>query len=169
MTVRTHRLRRAALAAVAAPVALGAAVVAPATMAQAHDGAWSSTEWRYTSGCWCELPDEWDGTYFQHDKGGQAAKMRMYTADDRLAGKVEFHPYGEQVYVYDTLANSDAWYVQLTWVDQYGREKAAYIDPPRGRSYTYADLSIPEGREVEIKVFDDGWGKGHFRTFYATA
>lgn len=140
-----------------------------ASTAQSHDDAWSSTEWRYTSQCWCELPDEWDGTYFQKDVGGEAAKMRMYTKSDKLAGKVEFHPYGEQVYVYDTLANGDAWYVQLTWTDKNGDSKSAYIDPPSGGDYTYANLSIPDGTSVQIKVFDDGWGKGHFRTFYATA
>ena len=160
---------RTALAALAAPLALGGAVIAPATTAQAHNGAYSVEEYRNTSDCWCELPDEWDGTYFQKDAGGEAAKMRMYTADDRLAGKVEFHPYGEQVYVYDTLANADAWYVQLSWTDQNGRDKYTYIDPPSGGNYTYENLSIPDGTTVTIKIFDDGWGKGHFRTFYATA
>lgn len=168
MSTRTRTIRRAALAALVAPLALGAAI-APATTAQAHDGAYSVSEYRYTSDCWCELYDEWDGTFFQHDPGGEAAKMRMYTADDQLAGKVEFHPYGEQVYVYDTLANSDAWYVSVAWTGSDGKQKAAYIDPPSGGSYTYENLSIPDGNTVTIRVYDDGRRDGHFRTFYATA
>ena len=169
MSTRTRTIGRTALAAVAAPLALGAAVIGPATTAQAHDGAWSDSEWRNTSNCWCELPDEWDGTYFQKDKGGEAAKMRMYTANDELAGKVEFHPYGEQVYVYDTLANSDAWYVQVSWVDKHGRDKYTYIDPPSGGNYTYENLSIPDGHTVTIKIFDDGWGQDHVKTIYGIA
>lgn len=168
MTIRSQTLRRSALAAVTAPLALAAAV-APATTAMAHEDAWSSAEYRQTSDCWCELPDEWDGTYFQKDVGGEAAKMRMYTKDDKLAGKVEFHPYGEQVYVYDTLANSDAWYVTLSWYDKNGKKRYASIDPPAGGEYTYRDLNIPDGKTVTIKIYDDGWSKGHFRTFYATA
>ncbi|USQ79954.1 hypothetical protein NF556_20600 [Ornithinimicrobium faecis] len=169
MSARTRKISRTALAAVAAPLALGAAVIGPASTAQAHDGAWSSSEWRDTSSCWCELPDEWDGTYFQKDKGGEAAKMRFYTAGDQLAGKVEFHPQGEKVYVYDTLANSDAWYVQVSWTDDNGRSKYAYIDPPSGGNYTYEDLSIPDGHTVTIKIFDDGWGDDHFRTIHGRA
>ena len=169
MSTRTRTIGRTALAAVAAPLALGAAVIGPATTAQAHDGVWTDNEWRNTSNCWCELPDEWDGTYFQKDKGGEAVKTRMYNGNDQLAGKVEFHPYGEQVYVYDTLANSDAWYVQVSWVDENGRDKYTYIDPPSGGNYTYENLSIPDGHTVTIKIFDDGWGQDHVKTIYGIA
>lgn len=46
MSIRTTKIRRSALTALVAPVALGAAVIWPASTAQAHDDAWSSTEWR---------------------------------------------------------------------------------------------------------------------------
>lgn len=156
MSARTHKIGRTALAAVAAPLALGAVVVAPASTAQAHDDVTTTQEWRDTSDCWCELYDEWDGTFFQHDAGGEAQKTRIYSGG-QLVGKVEFHPYDEKVWVYDTVANGDALYVKVFWEDKY-EDKVAYLKVPSGSRHSVSDLSIPEGTQVNIRIYDDGWG-----------
>ncbi|WP_154402198.1 hypothetical protein [Ornithinimicrobium cavernae] len=152
MTTRRSRIRRLTGAALAVPLMAGAAVVAPAPMAQAHDNRSSVLEWRDTSECPCYLWDEYDGTYFQRDVGGEAFRGRIYSGGE-LVGKVEFHPYGEKLWVYDTKANGDALYVTVTW----GEHEEYGIKVPSGGG-TVRDLgNIPEGEPVRIKVWDDGF------------
>ena len=150
MSVRTSRLRRATLAVLAAPMALGAVAIGPAQTAQAsHGSVGNSYEWRDTSDCPCYLGDEYDGTYFRHDSGGYAAKDRIYSHGD-LVGKMEFHPYGEKFWIYDTKANNDAIWYKIDWK---GGDWVGKV--PSGRHSLMVDVDIPEGRDVTIEAYDD--------------
>ncbi|GAA1659900.1 hypothetical protein GCM10009830_01170 [Glycomyces endophyticus] len=88
--------------------------------------------------CPCTVPDDWDGTYFEHDAGGYAVKLYMFDGLE-LAGKVEFHPQDERVYVYDTLVDG----VTIT-AEVAGK---TYV-PKNG----YYDLEFAEGQYVMVKM-----------------
>ena len=148
MTSRSARLRKAVLAAMTAPVALGAAVVVPAQSAEAHSHVSTTSEWRQTSDCPCWLGDEYDGTYFKHDAGGEAVKVRIYSGES-LVGKMEFHPYGEKFWVYDTKANGDAIYYRIKWGDE-----AHNVIVPSGKRVASFDYNIPDGSKVKISAYD---------------
>lgn len=149
-SLRTPRLWLVVLPVVAALFA----TLAMATPANAkHERVTLSKQTRQTSSCPCSLPDEHDGTYFLRDSGGKATKMRIYDKG-RLAGKVEFHPQGEKLWIYDTLSNNDAIYYQIRWAD-----KRLVFSVPSGKSHEMIDLKIPEGTPVVISAWDDrdGW------------
>ncbi|MEV8124616.1 hypothetical protein AB0P07_10975 [Streptomyces sp. NPDC085944] len=64
---------------------------------------------RDTDGCPCGgggLGDPFDATYFQHDAGGKAVKIELYD-DGWFIGTVEFHPYGDEIWVYDAKNDGD--------------------------------------------------------------
>lgn len=119
MSARFTMGRRAALAALATPMFLGAAIAGTTTAAQAHDDIWAEHDSRQTSGCPCYIWDEYDGTHFKHDAGGKGAKARFYSGGE-LVGKMEFHPRGEEIWLYDTKANNDAIYFQIEVNDNRG-------------------------------------------------
>ncbi|WP_256837775.1 hypothetical protein [Ornithinimicrobium faecis] len=153
MSARTTTKRRL-MALLSAPLVMAGMVVAPASTAQAHDTISTTETWRDTSDCWCHLPDEYDGTVFQHDAGGEAYKGRIY-ANEELVGKIEFHPYDEKVWMYDTEVNGDGFYVQVSWTEPDGRWRRALDSPNSGHGVT--DLDIAEGTTVRIQVWDDGF------------
>ncbi len=164
MTTRSARLRKTALAAMAAPVALGAAVVAPAQTAEAHSHVGVTYQWRDTSDCPCYLGDEYDGTYFAHDPGSaEGAKARIYSKG-QLVGKMEFHPYGEKFWVYDTKANGDAIYYRIKWGSQ-----AHNVIVPSGKRVASFNYSIPEGTKVLIEAYDNPGHKNRMAHAYAYA
>lgn len=152
MTARSTTFRRRVGVALAAPFALGAAVLAPAPAAQAHEDIVVKSEWRWTSDCPCYLDDDHDGTYFEKDIGGRAYKGQIFSKGE-LVGKVEFHPQGEKLWLYDTKANGDALYVKIAWPG-----RGHYYKVPSG--HMVRDLDIPEGTHVTITVWDDGFHKG---------
>lgn len=149
MTVRSGNFRRRTAAGLLAPLALAAALVAPVPAAQAHSNVTVKSEWRYTADCPCYLGDDHDGTYFEKDIGGQAYKGQIFSGGE-LVGKVEFHPRGEKLWLYDTKANGDALYVRVAW---HGHTEFHKI--PSG--HKVVDLDIAEGTPVDITVWDDGF------------
>ncbi|MEU6247830.1 hypothetical protein [Glycomyces sp. NPDC047010] len=93
-----------------------------------------------TDFCPCTLPDAWDGTYFEHDADAWAVKITLYTPNGQIAGKIEFHPQGEYVYVYDTLTDGVSLFATIN----------GEIYHPQG-GYRY-DLSFAEGANVMVSI-----------------
>ena len=148
MSVRRSKLGRTAIAVLAAPAAVGATLAVTPASAQAHGSISNTHEWRQTSECPCHLNDEYDGTQFLHDSGGRAAKTRFYEGSE-MVGKMEFHPYDEQFWYYDTAPNHDALWFEISWS---GHSKVYGV--PSGSRYAMDDLNIPEGTKVTIRAYD---------------
>lgn len=113
-----------------------------------------------TDNCPCSggnLTDPFDGTYFSYDAGGLAVKMEMSDAG-WFIGKVEFHPYDEKLWVYDTRNDGDTFVVSVGYTYGGSYHYVGTFQPP-GTSetvdVTVADLDIPEGAYVDISVYDD--------------
>lgn len=100
----------------------------------------------------CYIPDQGDDTYFEHDAGGVAVKLSVFTPGGTLAGKVEFHPLGEHLYVYDTLSDG---------VSIKGVVAGRTFSSNGGTSY---NLSYGEGADLYVELVASngtrvgGWG-----------
>lgn len=164
MSARTTTTRRV-LAALGAPLVMAGLVLAPASTAQAHDNTWVDEHTRDTDKCPCFLSDSYDGTYFKHDADGLAYKGEIYSGQE-LVGKVEFHPYGEKLWTYDTKANGDGLYFAISWWEN-GKTHTSYVETPSGASSS--DLDLPEGKIVTIQVWDDGFWSEDSELLNATA
>ncbi|HEY9289736.1 MAG TPA: hypothetical protein VIP98_00515 [Microlunatus sp.] len=117
---------------------------------------------RNTGDCPCsggELADPFDGTYFEKDPGGTALKMELTDSSGWFVGKVEFHPYDEKLWVYDTRNDGDGIFVTLSYYDDNGRNHTLGVfDTPSTQATVdkrVYDLSLPEGRLVTIRVWDN--------------
>jgi hypothetical protein len=101
----------------------------------------------------CELDDSWDGTFFEKDAGGEAIKVELRDGND-LVAKVEWHPYGEYLWAYDTRGDGDTVYVDFycfranTLIVQ---ETIPAQNPPR----IWNRFDIPEGASCSFDVYDD--------------
>lgn len=104
----------------------------------------------------CYVPDDVDGAWFVPDPDGVAMKIELRDRRDnqRMLAKVEWHPHGEHLFVYDTKNDGDAIYFLLTVEGGYAR---SFTAPGTSASIDYADhdLDFPEGRDVHIDVYDD--------------
>ncbi len=150
---------------VIARIVCGLSLVAPAvttsaTLAQAYSpdpDVWA--HYRNTSDCPCSggsLGDPFDGTYFKRDAGGRAVKIEMVHSS-RFVGKIEFHPYDEQLWLYDTRNDGDTFYVEIqvaydgyhTFFDRYRVRGTSKVVDKR-----VVDLSLREGSDVAVRVYD---------------
>ncbi|MQY14424.1 hypothetical protein SRB5_45910 [Streptomyces sp. RB5] len=142
----------------------GTALVTGALLAAAGPaGAYSPNptgrvQYRDTDTCPCSLSDPFDGTYFEQDAGGSAVKIELIDSAGRYLGKVEFHPYDEKLWVYDTLNDGDGFSTNITyWSGGTAHDLGTYS--PAGTDavmdYTVKDFDIPEGASVDIQVYDD--------------
>lgn len=129
----------------------------PATAYSPDPDIW--THHRYTSECPCSggsLSDPYDGTYFKNDAGGRAVKLELISSS-RFIGKVEFHPYDEQLWIYDTRNDSDSFsvYIQVAY-DGHETFYGGYHPPGTSRvvDKKVVDLSLREGSDVSITVYD---------------
>lgn len=117
----------------------------------------SRTQFFDTSECPCWEYDPADDTYFAHDSGGEAVKIELWDDGD-MVGKVEFHPYGEKLWVYDTKNDGDSIYVDM-YFRQGGRNYVARVQPPQtGNRLDYAvwdQMNISDGNSVSVWVYDD--------------
>ncbi|MGW0435217.1 hypothetical protein ACWDV4_22100 [Micromonospora sp. NPDC003197] len=102
----------------------------------------------------CMLYDSADNTFFQQDAGGIAMKFELHDSNG-MVGKVEFHPYDEKVYVYDTRNDGDAIYVR-TRVEG-GSLRGPYS--PTGTSnpidYVVIDHDVAEGAKFYVYIYDE--------------
>ncbi|THV41339.1 hypothetical protein [Glycomyces buryatensis] len=99
----------------------------------------------------CTISDSWDGTVFQKDSGGVGVKIAAYK-NGVLAAKVEFHPYDEHLYVYDTLADGLGIKARVSGYDD--------PFPARSQGYNLYDLDIRDGRNLVVSLMvSDGTGR----------
>ncbi|MFB8242320.1 hypothetical protein ACFC58_37895 [Kitasatospora purpeofusca] len=108
----------------------------------------------------CQLYDSADDTFFKKQDGGRAVKIELYNGSAMVA-KVEFHPLGDELWVYDTSNDGDSIYVDLHWRDAiYGP-----VSPPgtdavveyKKEPYTWfaeKDANHPLGDQVTLHIFD---------------
>lgn len=114
----------------------------------AHAANRTTLEWRNTSECPCYLSDERDGTEFLYDKGGEAAKIRVYDGT-WLRAKAEFHPYDEKLWLYNTTPVDS----NVVWVISWPGGREVYDGPSRN-AHRVIDLDIDEGDPVTIAVYE---------------
>jgi hypothetical protein len=100
-----------------------------------------------TNGCF--LDDSVDYTLFRWDAGGWGVKIELRTSSG-LVAKVEFHPYDEILWVYDTRDDGDTIYVDVV-VDW--QSIGLYRGPANGAASF--NLNIAEGKGVFLDVWDD--------------
>ena len=125
----------------------------------------------------CRLNDSIDGTVFLWDAGGEAHKSEFRNGSS-LVAKVEFHPYDEKLWIYDTAEDRDTIYVFIFLQNTAGETVGSlgpYTAPATGAvvEYRVVDLSwngtndIPEGWVLTMWFCDDaacniliesGWG-----------
>ncbi|WP_369030259.1 MULTISPECIES: hypothetical protein [Streptomyces] len=145
-------------------LATGALLGTAVAPAQAYSPLPTHTiNYRDTDNCPCSISDPFDGTYFEKDAGGYAAKVNLYYGGSYIA-KVEFHPYAEKLWVYDTKNDGDGIYAEAWWFDGSGAYHSTGLVQPTGTSsvidYKIVDLGIAEGTYVYIDVYDasrDSW------------
>ncbi|MEV6109397.1 hypothetical protein AB0M28_32525 [Streptomyces sp. NPDC051940] len=151
-------MRRAAGLAAGAGLLAGAAV---GTAAPAHafgsELTWSAYTYD-TDDCPCTLIDPIDNTYFQYDAGGKAVKV-SFRVSGSYTGKMEFHPSGEKIWLYDSKADGDTYYLRFSYtVPGGGDTVTSSVYSPRGGVGPTVDLDIPEGWPVTVTVYDDAAG-----------
>jgi hypothetical protein len=108
----------------------------------------------------CRLNDSADDTFFLKDAGGIGAKVQIHLRNGPMVAKVEFHPYGEKLWIYDTRNDSDTIYVKVCVENAAG----TCVNLPPCYSVTgtgdpidkrIVDLSVAEGRLVAFSIFDE--------------
>lgn len=108
----------------------------------------------------CKLNDSADNTFFQKDAGGIAIKDQIHLRNGPMVAKVEFHPYGEKLWIYDTRNDDDTVYVKVCTSDATGNclfrppcySVTGTNDPIDKR---IIDLNVPEGWLVGVYVYDE--------------
>ncbi|MBC9712786.1 hypothetical protein H9Y04_09395 [Streptomyces sp. TRM66268-LWL] len=158
--------------------ALTASLIGGALPAQAYDPDPTVSSYsRDTDTCPCSggtLGDPFDGTYFEYDAGGTARKLELYSGD-WFVGKVEFHPYQQKLWVYDTKNDGDTFYVHVA-VDNHdghgltgwGQYKAPGTSAVMDYE-TFTLRNVSEGASIRIRVFDDEHHTDLIATAYGTA
>ena len=104
----------------------------------------------------CMLYDSADDTYFKMQAGGTGVKGQLHNSSGMVA-KVEFHPLGDQLWVYDTKNDGDSIYVVLRWNLGSRSGGSGVITPPGTNEVVEWDiyaLDIPEGAYVSATVYD---------------
>ncbi|MEU6845015.1 hypothetical protein ABZ930_24400 [Streptomyces sp. NPDC046716] len=152
--------RRAALGAAALLSAAGALAAATAPAQAYGPNPKVAAVYRDTGTCPCRggaLTDPYGGTSFARDPGGYAVKLEL-TRGRSFVGKVEFHPDGEKLRVYDTKNDDDTFYVHVTYTSgRTTHDLGTYTAPGTAAvvDHMTKDFDIPEGAGVDISVYDD--------------
>ncbi|WP_236726218.1 hypothetical protein [Streptomyces sp. NBRC 110465] len=151
-------MRNRTIASLAAMASAAATVVTmTATPANAYSGlTLVGRDWTVTDYCPCRFNDEIDGTYFHKDAGGAGFKVIHGNASRHAVAKVEFHPYGEILYVYDVKNDGDTLYYKVSYEGDGGKW-GLYAAPGTSDviDVRKVNLDIPEGRKVTVTVYDD--------------
>jgi hypothetical protein len=143
---------------------VGGALLAGATPAQAYSPNpvpeyHSKATYNCPGASGCQLSDVIDGTYFKKDAGGKAVKIDLWKSGNYI-GKVEYHPYGEHLYVYDNDPK-DTFYVTLSyWNEENGHPiTTGPYQAKTTESDAHRDLSHAEGQAITISVWDSVSGR----------
>ena len=149
-----HVTRKTAMTAAGIALATGA-VLSSAGTAQAAGISMGSPAFYDTGNCPCSLYDYHDDTLFKHDAGGKAAKAFLYKGG--VTGKVEFHPYNEEIWLYDTKSDGDTFYVRYLYhviIDDIPKPRwSGWYGPGNGGGPTI-DASFDEGTPVTVVIYD---------------
>ncbi|WCN05081.1 hypothetical protein [Streptomyces sp. M92] len=160
-------------------VLTSALLSAATTPATAYDPDPSYTvSYRDTDNCPCTLTDPIDNTYFKWDPNGYATKVELRGTSTNpgsappYLGKVEFHPYDEKLWIYDTRNDGDTFYVRITYRTSVDKAVTLGSYSAGGTSATVDtkvyDLDIPEGEHLNIWVYDDANGNDQIITAIGT-
>lgn len=106
-----------------------------------------------TAFCTCFHSDPYDGAYFEKDRGGTAARILIRNGDGDFAGKVEFHPNGEILYVYDRLNDSRS--INVIVYNGNGRSWFDYVEVGQMKT-TVRDWALPEGKVLYLTIRTGG-------------
>ena len=106
----------------------------------------------------CRLNDSVDGTFFKKDAGGTALKVQLHDGSGMVA-KVEFHPYGEKLWVYDTRNDGDTVYFEpfICPVGGTCYFDVSYSAPGTSNAIDYDvfDFDVPEGSKFDLWMWDN--------------
>ena len=117
-----------------------------------------------SNGCW--LGDSVDGTIFRWDAGAFACKIE-FRVSGALVAKFEFHPFDEQLWLYDTRNDDDTVYVLVRILWQGVWTINGPFKPPGTGAVVDTDVKqldstgtgdIPEGALVYLRFSDDEFG-----------
>ncbi|MEV0961228.1 hypothetical protein AB0J25_01165 [Streptomyces sp. NPDC049910] len=148
--------------------AIAFAVIAAAPASAYHPDPWTlQKDSADTSYCPCRFSDKIDGTYFQKDEGGIGIKVVFGNPSGYAVAKVEFHPYGEVLWMYDVADDNDALYYKVSYEGDGGRY--GLYTTSAAWDVKKVDLDIPEDRKVTITVYDDRAMTDWVRTITATS
>ncbi|MEU1278544.1 hypothetical protein [Streptomyces sp. NPDC005805] len=160
MRIRNRATALTSATAIAAGVLFTAVAAAPAQAYSPNPTTYITRQ--VTDNCPCTYGDLIDGTYFQKDVGGTAVKiMGTVGKPSNIVGKVEFHPQGEKLWIYDTKNDGDALYVRVEYtIDGSLRSTDMYKAPgtPKEIDVRTVDLNLPEGTFVTVLWYDDADG-----------
>ncbi|MGY0067033.1 hypothetical protein ACWZEH_09400 [Streptomyces sp. QTS137] len=149
----------------AAGVLLATVATAPAQAYSPNPTTYVTT--RATDNCPCTHGDLIDGTYFQKDVGGKGVKILATVGQpSNIVGKVEFHPLGEKLWIYDTKNDGDALYAVVEYVVNGSTvTKGPYKAPGTTKAIDVrtVDLDIAENKGVTVRLYD-GNGTDHIRS-----
>jgi hypothetical protein len=114
-----------------------------------------------STGCW--LGDSVDGTIFRWDDGAFACKIE-FRVNGALIAKFEFHPFDEQLWLYDTRNDGDTIYVVARTLWQGVWTMRGPFQPPGTSAVIDTDViqldttgtgDVPEGALVYLRFYDD--------------
>lgn len=107
-------------------------------------------------GHYCRVVDGADDAFFRLDSNSTAYKANFYDSSDDLVAKVEFHPYGEHLWVYDTKDDGDTIYVVIC-EKEIGTCYGPYSAPGTGEEFEFIhqNFDFKEHEEILILVYDD--------------
>jgi hypothetical protein len=104
---------------------------------------------------YCILNDSWDRTLFNRNDSGRALKIQLHKGS-AMVGKIEFHPLGEELWVYDTSNDGDTFYVTVCVLADTGQcrnRQGPYRGPVNGSQVV--DLAYEEGTNLRFTLWDD--------------
>lgn len=164
------RIRRKVTGLVAGAGLVAGSLLALGAPAQAYSPDPSITaHTRATGSCPCSISDVIDGTYFAKDPGGAALKLDM-RAKGRYIGKLEFHPLGEKLWLYDNWADGDTVYYRVRYkLPGHPEFVSSVYGGVSGGSHKTWTWSLPEGQGLQIVLYDDKAGQDYIGAWNATA
>lgn len=109
----------------------------------------------------CRDYDVVDYTHFVYDPSAIGLKVELRDSNGMVA-KVEFHPYGEVFWIYDTRDDGDTIYITVCRIIDPDNPACVAPEGPWGPPGTNAEVDIrkenrdyPEGQTVVVSIWDN--------------
>lgn len=174
MWLSRNGLFRSAKISVVVGVVVAGSIVAGTGTAHAYEGDPDAYNWALVdtgncerlsgyfevvhAGSYCWVDDELDGTNLVRDPGGLGINFTMwFEGHIEPHFKVEWHPYGEHLWVYDAENDADTVYVELL---VNGASQGLFSAPGTSAWLDYRDydLSFAEGADIAFRFWDNSNG-----------